>query len=250
MGKVGKDVFAEFILEKLKGCGVDTSGIKYAEKKSTSFTFAAINKRGERAFFHYTGANEELRFEDVDFSLIEGCKIFHVAGFYLMPQFDGEPVARVLQEAKKYGVTITLDTAWHSKVKNWQELIEPSLPYVDVILPAVEEARMFSKREKPADIASYLLSRGVKIVAIKMGGQGCYDPVEAVDTSGAGDAFVAGFLTGMIKGWSLRRTAEFANAVGALCVQDIGCTAGIKSLKETLSFMKKYSIDPKTERLS
>ena len=262
MGKVGKDVFAEFILEKLKGCGVDTSGIKYAEKKSTSFTFAAINKRGERAFFHYTGANEELRFEDVDFGLIEGCKIFHVAGFYLMPQFDGEPVARVLQEAKKYRVTITLDTAWNSKVKNWQELIEPSRPYVDVILPAIEEARMFSKREKPADIASYLLSRGVKIVAIKMGGQGCYVkdgeqefylpayPVEAVDTSGAGDAFVAGFLTGMIKGWSLRRTAEFANAVGALCVQDIGCTAGIKSLKETLSFMKKYSVDPKIERLS
>jgi len=254
MGKAGKDNFAEFILKKLEDHKVDASGIKYTEKKSTSFTFAAINKKGERAFFHYPGADEKLKFEDVDFNLIKGCKIFHLAGFYLMPHFDGEPIAKVLREVKKYGITTTLDTAWNSKVENWQELIEPCLPYVDVILPAIEEARMFSKRERESDIADYLLSRGVKVVALKMGGEGCYIkdrhqkfhlpayPIKAVDTSGAGDAFVAGFLAGMIKGLPLRQTAEFANAVAALCVQDIGCTAGVKSLKETLNFMEKYSI--------
>ncbi|RLE10206.1 hypothetical protein DRJ00_02085 [Candidatus Aerophobetes bacterium] len=62
---------------------------------------------------------------------------FHVAGFYLMLQFDGEPVARVLQEAKKYGVTITLDTAWNSKVKNWQELIEPSVFRISAVQEAL-----------------------------------------------------------------------------------------------------------------
>jgi len=54
-----------------------------------------------------------------------------------MPQFDGEPVARVLQEAKKYGVIITLDTAWNSKVKNWQEFIEPSVFRISAVQEAL-----------------------------------------------------------------------------------------------------------------
>lgn len=254
MGKIGRDIFGEFILKKLNDHRVDISGIKYTDKKSTSFTFAVINKKGERGFFHYIGADEELKFEDVDFNLIKECKILHVAGFYLMPQFEGGPIAKVLRETKKYGITTTLDTAWNSEVKNWQELIEPCLPYVDVILPAIEEAKMFTGKNREIDIANYLLDSGVKVVGLKMGKKGCYIksrkeeiylpayPVKVVDTSGAGDAFVVGFLMGMLKGWSLRRTAKFANAVGALCVQAIGCTAGIKSLKQTLNFMKNIPL--------
>jgi sugar/nucleoside kinase (ribokinase family) len=252
MGKVGRDSFADFILRILNDYKVDTSGIKQAEKRGTAFTFAAINKKGERGFFHYTGANEELTLEDINFNLIKGSKILHIAGSYLMPQFDGEPTAKVLQKAKEYGVTTSLDTAWNSTVKNWQKIIEPCLSYLDIILPAIEEARMFTGRNRKADIADYLLSYGLKVVGLKMGEKGCYIksrkeeiylpayPVKVVDTSGAGDAFAAGFLTGMVKGWPLKQTGQFANAVGALCVQAIGCTAGVKSLPETLTFMGKY----------
>jgi len=253
MGKVGRDSFADFILRILNNHKVDTSGIKRAEKRGTAFTFAAINKKGERGFFHYTGANEELKFEDIDFNLIKDSKILHIAGSYLMPQFDGEPTAKVLQKAREYGVTTSLDTAWNSTVKNWQELIKPCLPYIDVILPAIEEARMFAGKNREVDIADYLLDYGVKVVGLKMGKKGCYIksrkeeiylppyPVKVIDTSGAGDAFVAGFLTGMIKGWPLKQIGQFANAVGALCVQAIGCTAGVKSLPETLAFIEQYT---------
>jgi len=253
MGKVGRDSFADFILRILNNHKVDTSGIKQTEKRATAFTFAAINKKGERGFFHYTGANEELKLEDIDFNLIKDSQILHIAGSYLMPQFDGEPTAKVLQKAKEYGITTSLDTAWNSTVKNWQEMIESCLPHLDIILPAIEEARMFTGKSKEVDIADHLLGYGIKIVGLKMGGKGCYIksrkeeiylpayPVKVIDTSGAGDAFVAGFLTGMIKGWPLRQTGQFANATGALCVQHIGCTAGVKSLQETLAFMKKIN---------
>jgi len=171
---VGRDSFADFILRILNNHKVDTSGIKQTEKRATAFTFAAINKKGERGFFHYTGANEELKLEDIDFNLIKDSQILHIAGSYLMPQFDGEPTAKVLQKAKEYGITTSLDTAWNSTVKNWQEMIEPCLPHLDIILPAIEEARMFTGKSKEVDIADHLLGYGIKIVGLKMGGKGCY----------------------------------------------------------------------------
>ena len=129
------------------------------------------------------------------------------------------------------------------------ELLAPCLPYMDYAVPSIEEARMVTGRREPADVAKALMEYGVKIVGLKMGEEGCYIrsadeelripkyDVEAVDACGAGDAFSAGFLTGILKGWDLDKTGRFANAVGALCVTAIGATTGIRSLEETLAFM-------------
>ena len=252
IGKVGKDIFGDFLIKVLKKYDVDTSGIAYSQKRGTSFSFAMINKEGERSFLHYTGADEDLHLKDINLELIKDSRILHIAGFNLMPGFDGQPVANVLKQAKEYGITTSLDTAWNPRVKNWREIIEPSLPYLDIALPSIEEARMFTGKEKVEEIANFLLNYGVKIVGLKMGGEGCYlktkkeefripsYQIKVIDTSGAGDAFAAGFLTGIIKGWNLQKVGEFANAVGALCVQAIGCTTGVKNMDETLAFMNKF----------
>jgi sugar/nucleoside kinase (ribokinase family) len=63
--------------------------------------------------------------------------------------------------------------------------------------------------------------------------------VEAVDATGAGDAFAAGFIAGVYLGWPLRETARFANAVGALCVTGVGASGGVASMDETLAFMAR-----------
>lgn len=254
IGKVGKDIFGDFLIKILKKYDVDTSGITYSKQRRTSFSFAMINREGERSFLHYTGANEDLHLEDINFELIKDSRVLHIAGFNLMPGFDGEPVANVLKQAKEYGITTSLDTAWNPRVKNWKEMIKPSLSYLDIILPSIEEARIFSEKEKIKDVAQFFLDRGVKIVGLKMGKEGCYIktekgefsipsyPVKVIDTSGAGDAFAAGFLAGLIKGWDLQKTGYFANAVGALCVQAVGCTAGVKNMEETLIFMDKFPL--------
>ena len=67
-----------------------------------------------------------------------------------------------------------------------------------------------------------------------------YEVIKVIDTTGAGDSFAAGFITGKIKGWDLLFCGKFANAVGAQCVMDTGASTGIKSFDETLDFMKKY----------
>lgn len=248
MGKVGEDGFGDFVINNLKRNGVDTRGIRRTREANTSLTFVMIAPDGERSFLHYVGANGTIKLQDIDFDLIGGSKILHIGGFFLMPGFDGEPTAEVLRRAKEMGVTVSLDTCWDSR-GNWMKLLEPCLPYVDIFLPSIEEAKMLSGREDPEEISRFFLDYGVQIVGLKMGERGSYvrtkdeavrEPaykVDVVDATGAGDAFVAGFLAGYIMGWDLHRCVKLANATGAACVTAIGTTAGIKDLDQVMSII-------------
>lgn len=250
IGKVGNDPLGDFLVGFLQKSGVDARGVVRDPQVGTSGTMVMVHSDGERSFIHYLGANARLTEDDVDFGLLKGARILHVAGSFLMPGIDGEPTARVLQKARAMGLTTTLDTAWDSRGR-WMSLLKPCLPHLDYILPSIEEARMVTGRHEPPDVAQVLLDEGVGIVGLKMGEEGCYIrskdvelrlpkyDVQAVDAVGAGDCFVAGFLTGVIKGWDLEKTGRFANAVGASCVTAIGATTGVKSLDETLAFMER-----------
>ncbi|MGQ9625899.1 MAG: carbohydrate kinase family protein [Anaerolineae bacterium] len=250
MGMVGQDGFGDFVISELKKYGLNTAGVRRTSKANTSATMVMVDPDGERRFVHYIGANAELMEEDVDLELLRGAKILHVAGSLVMPKIDGQPTANILRRAKEMGLTTCLDTVWDAKGR-WMELIAPCLPHTDYFLPSLEEARMLAGRHSPPEVADVFLSCGVKVVGLKMGEAGCYIKtateelklpayeVKAVDATGAGDCFVAGFLTGIVKGWDLERTGRFANAAGAMCVTAIGATTGVRSLEETLIFMEK-----------
>jgi sugar/nucleoside kinase (ribokinase family) len=248
IGKVGADGFGDFVVSALGKHGADCGGIVRDDSNLTSATMVMVHSDGERSFIHYIGANAALTEHDVDFEVIKNTRILHVAGTFLMPGIDGEPTARVLKKARQMEVITSLDTCWDSR-GNWMKLLEPCLPYVDYAVPSIEEARMVTGKHGPSDVARVLMDKGVKTVALKMGNQGCYIrsadeeiflpiyKVDAVDAVGAGDAFAAGFLTGVVKGWALERTGKFANATGAFCVTAIGATTGIPDQKTIEEFI-------------
>ncbi len=246
MGKVGDDAFGDFILQELTGNGVNAAGIRQDIDVSTSFTFVAIASDGERTFYHYIGANGELREADLDWELISTVKILHIAGALVMPGFDGTPMASVLRTAKALGITTSLDTAYDATGK-WMETLEPCLPYVDIFMPSIVEAQHLTGLSDYRDISQFLRRNyGIDTVIIKMGENGSYAttpevehfapayPIDVVDATGAGDAYAAGFLAGTIMDWNLKATMELASATGAACVTAIGTTAGIQNLEETL----------------
>lgn len=250
IGKVGNDGFGDFLVQVLQKHGIDTRGVKRDEKEATSATMVMVHSDGERSFLHYIGANAALHLEDVDMDIVRQSKVLHVAGALVMPGIDGEPTAELLRRAKEMGIITSFDTVWNTS-SGWMNTVKPCLPYVDYMIPSIEEAKMLTGKEHPEDIAQVFLDHGVKVVGLKMGERGCYIrtadakisipryQVEAVDALGAGDAFAAGFLTGVVKGWDLEQTGRFANAVGALCVTALGATTGVRSLEETLDFMQK-----------
>lgn len=143
----------------------------------------------------------------------------------------------------------TLDTVWDDTGR-WMEQLSPVLPHVDVFLPSLAEARELSGETEPPAIARSLQKAGARTVALKMGDRGCLvmdkdgewfqSPafeVKAVDATGAGDAFVAGFLAGLRLGWELPRCADLGNATGALAVMDVGAAGATRSMADTLDFM-------------
>lgn len=248
--KVGNDPLGDFLVRTVAGQNVDVSSVKRDQEIGTSATMAMVDPDGERRFVHYIGANASLTLEDICLDLIDKSAILHVAYSFVMPGLDGQPMAKLLQHAHEAGVTTFLDCAWDAQGR-WLELIAPSLPFVDYLVPNLAEAQAITGLDNPADIAWFLIDQGVGTVAIKMGREGClvmagdsvphHFPaykVEVVDATGAGDAFAAGFVAGVYLDWPLDQTAKLANAVGALCVTGMGALGGVTSLSNTQKFME------------
>ena len=133
------------------------------------------------------------------------------------------------------------------------ETLEPCLHHVDIFMPGIVEAQQLTGMSECREIAQLFRNNyNIQTIAIKMGENGSYIstpetelsvpayPVNIVDATGAGDAYVAGFLAGTIMGWDLEATAELASATGAACVTAIGTTAGIQNLEETLKIAFSY----------
>lgn len=250
IARIGKDGFGDFIISQLKKYGIDTSGIKIDDNLKTSATIVAISKDGERSFWHYQGANSNLCLDDVSEELLRRTKILHIAGTNVLSSLDGKPTGILLEKAKKMGLITSLDTVWDAK-GNWLKNIDSSFPYLDYFLPNLEEARAMTKKENPKDIAKFFIDEGVKVVAIKMGERGSYVtngkeeyylpifPVEVKDTTGAGDAYVAGFLSGVLFGWDIKKCGILGNLIGAFCVKEIGASAGIPSIDEVFKILRE-----------
>ncbi len=245
LGKVGQDGFGEFLRLSLQREGVDDLGLVSDPAAASSATMVAVHSDGERTFMHHTGANAAFTLADVAWPIIDQADIVHVAGPFLMPQFIGADAAATLERAKQNGKITTLDTVWDFTGR-WMSVLAPALPFVDYLLPSLNEARELTGQSAPDDMARALLDCGVGVVGLKMGEDGAYVrtaqgeaftvpplSVPVVDALGAGDAWAAGFLCGLTRGWPLTKTARFANAVGACAVQALGATTGIRSFDQT-----------------
>lgn len=252
IGKVGRDGFGDLVRDILQSHGVETKGMVTDEKTATSATMVMIASDGERSFIHYTGANAEFIDADVNWDIVRGAKLLHVAGHFVMPKFDGVPCAETLKRARQMGLKTALDTVWDASGA-WMEKLQPVLPYIDYFVPSFHEARQcFPNLHTPQDVARAFQDEGVGVVALKMGEAGSYVrngneewllpayEVQSVDATGAGDAFAAGFLAGVVRGYDLEICGRLGNAVGACCVTQVGTVAGIRSLDETLKFIESH----------
>jgi len=253
IGKVGRDSFGDFVRGTLESHALDTRGVAASDKVATSSTMVIISSDAERSFIHYIGANADFTADDINWDLIKDAKLLHVAGHFIMPAFDGKPCAEVLKRAQKLGIKTSLDTAWDASGR-WMETLRPVLPHLDYFVPSFDEARQCvdAHLSAPRDVAQVFADAGVGTVALKMGERGSYvrdkdgtelqfPPyrVNAVDANGAGDAFAAGFLAGIMHGFDLETTAKLGNAAGACVVTQPGAVAGFRSLDETMEFIRQ-----------
>ncbi len=247
VGKVGDDNFGRFLVGALQAAGVDCAPVAIAKDGTpTPVSLVTAHSDAERSFLHAPGTNATLSPDDIAWEKLSGVKFFHVAGPQLLVALEGEPLAQVLKEAKRRGMTTVLDTVMNPRSQGWDALTL-SFPYLDWFVPSFEEIRALCGEDTLEGQLRACRDAGAKNVAIKCGSDGCFVaplggepftvpalPVTVVDTLGAGDSWCAGFLTGLLRGWELEKTARFANAVGASCVQALGAVTGIPTEKELL----------------
>lgn len=218
---------------------------------STAVTIALVNAKGERAFLHQPGVNRSALDGPVDFY---ACALptdkhwhYHLANPFALPAFR-EHASQSLLRANRLGATTSLDTGWDSKGR-WLEDLGPCLPLLDLLFVNDREAEHLTGHREAGQMASALHRLGARRVLLKLGEQGCLlsdeDDREVIpafhvpvrDTTGAGDAFVAGYLAGLRSGMTAIDAARFANAVAALSVQQSGSVAGLRSYEQTLQWM-------------
>jgi len=247
LGKLGTDHFGNIMADALRREWVDTSAIVRSAEAPTAFSFIMVPEDGQRRIYHTVGVNGTYGPADVPHDPIMRARVFHVAGAGLLPGLDGAPIVDLLRFAHAQGVLTSLDPVVRPGIA---DLILPCLPHLDVFLPNADESAYITGLTEPADQLRFYRDRGAWIVGIKDGSRGClisdgqstlrlgiYD-VPAKDTSGAGDAFVAGFLYGLARGWAMEQCARFATATAAFCVQAIGTTTAIPSAARVLEFME------------
>jgi sugar/nucleoside kinase (ribokinase family) len=244
-GCVGEDLFGDVLLREARARGVDTGAVRVCEEL-TSASVVLDASDGERTFLHNPGASGALTVDDVEVGLGQvRPRWLHVGGALVLPRLDGDPLAAVLEAAQARGVVTSLDPV-HDATGRWDRL-HPSLPHLDVICPNLVEARGISGRDSPEACAAWLRERGVGRVAIKLGRDGAFAmdaetsehvpplEVDAKDETGAGDAFAAGLVYGLLQDWPLASAVRLGNVVGAVSATAVGASTALPDLDEALA---------------
>jgi len=248
-GKIGDDSVGRLLLEDLRRLRVSTSNVLVDRKADTEVSTVIVYRDGNKA----SVVTEILPLKLSEFNVhkLIRSSAFHFAGYLFYPNLWRRDAPNLFKTAKKKGVLVSADPQM-SATGQWSKPFQRILPNLELLLLDEEEAKKVSRRKRIPEAIKHLLKKGTGTVAVKMGAKGCMigaaDELfsvpgfraESVSTIGAGDAFDAAFIYGLLHKWNLRRTAEFANVVGAISTTEYGCMTAIPKARVVERIRERY----------
>ena len=245
---LGKDAAGDMIVAALNSCGVDTGLILRTDEHPTPVTTMFVHEDGTRKSITNSAHRYNFHPEQNTERFIDAKGI--ILGSLFRAPFDDPMIIRsVFSASKAAGQLVFADT----KLPNFRSLkledIRDSLPLIDYVTPNEDEARYYTEKDTPEEMADVFLNRGVKNVIIKLGGKGCFYKntheslflpackIHAIDATGAGDNFIAGFASEILRGAANAEALRFANACGAICTTAVGAGTALKSREQVLRFL-------------
>jgi ribokinase len=244
IGKVADDHEGQLLINDFKREGVNTDGIVVANEGRSGVVTAYVDKKGERALYVHPSINDSLTFEQINLEYAKQARFLHLTSVDEKP-FQAQK--KLIEEVSDVKVSLDPGEIYARKgLTKLRSLIKKSF----VVLPSEGELKMLTgKRWKEG--AKMLVKKGAGIVAVKLGEKGCYvtdgkeahliEPfkVNVVDTTGAGDAFSAGFLYGLINGKDLYQCGRLGNFVASCCVTKVGARTGLPTLSDLKDILRK-----------
>ncbi len=250
---VGQDEAGNMIVGALSRIGVDTSLLVRSSDQTTPVTTMFVNDDGTRKSIT-NGAHRYNFHPERYISLFTGSGAVILGSLFRAPFDDPDIILSVLKGAKEAGCVTVVDT----KLPNFRFLtltdIAESLPFIDYIAPNEDEAKYYSGKTEPDEMADVFLAGGVRNVIIKLGSKGCYFKnrtgsvvlpacrINAVDATGAGDNFIAGFTCELLRGSTPEEAIRFANACGAICTTAVGAATALRNREQVLAFLDTQNI--------
>ncbi len=243
IGKIADDREGGLILEDFEREGVDTTGIIHGLGHSGQ-VMGFVDNAGDRALYIDSGANDTITIDEIEKEYVSQAHFLHLTSFVGDKSFHTQ---KQLLEILPENVKISLDPGALYAQKGLVEL-EPVIRKSYVVMPNAFELKLITGEADYCRGADALISRGAKIVAVKLGVDGCYVTdgrerfrieafkVKTVDTTGAGDAFCAGFLYGLLKNKSLYDCGRLGNFVASRSVMKMGARAALPYSKDLALF--------------
>ena len=257
--KLGNDAFGRFVIERLKSENVNIDHVWFDDKYSTGFQLKSKVLEGDPVvqYFRKGSAASHLNKTDFKEEYFLAAKHMHMTGIPLAISEEAREFANhALAFMKKNGRTVSFDTnlrpsLWSSQEEMTKHINEAAFQ-ADYVLPGITEGETLTGYKDPCDIASFYLEKGVKLVVIKLGGEGAFYKTASeegtvpgfkvekiIDTVGAGDGFVVGVISGLIDGLTIKESVIRGNAIGSLAVQAPGDNDGYPTKEKLLAYIKK-----------
>lgn len=238
IGKIANDNEGKLLLNDFKKENVNVEGISVAKKGISGIVFGFIDEEGNRALYVAPGVNDLLTFEEVNLEYARDTEFFHFTSFVGEKPFATQKkLLRTISDAK-----LSFDPG-ELYARRGLETLKPLFEKCYVFSPNENELKLLTGK-RYEEGSKILLKEGIKIVAVKLGRRGCYvtdgreshliapPDVERVDTTGAGDAFCAGFLYGLIKKRDLYECGKLGNFVATRCITKMGAREGLPTLSD------------------
>lgn len=257
MTLVGPDAFGTFVRDKLAAEGIDIAGVGVHRTAKTGVTFVSVGAHGERSFlfFRHPSADQMIADHDVDEALIRRARVVHVGSSTLAREPSRSATLKALELAKRAGCLVSTDPNWRPHL--WENpaeagpMLRELVSRCDVVKISDDELGPLAGVSDPEEGGAKLRALGCPLVVVTLGARGCYvdaaagrdflpgERVDVVDTTGAGDGFVAGLLATLAPAFAagkrpadlsldeVRAACRAGNKVGAAVVTRLGATTGL-----------------------
>lgn len=264
MGMVGEDGFGHFLAKTLRDAGVDVSPLLFTRQALTALAFVSLQANGEREFLFYRSPSADMLLapDDVDRSAIEKARAFHFGSISLISDSSRSATLHAVELARRSGKFITYDP--NLRLHIWPDAdaarrgMRLGLEHAGIVKIAEEEVTFLTGQDDPIAGARALWTDQTVFMAVTCGPAGCYwlTPdaqgkvpgfrVDAIDATGAGDAFMAGIIAGLLAGPAMPRDparldaiCRFANAAGALTATGRGAIPSLPTRAAVEAFLKE-----------
>ena len=240
VGKVANDREGALLLEDFRREHVNTAGIIHAKQGESGKIMGFVDEKGERALYIDSGVNDTIAIDEVKEAYASQTRFLHLTSFVGDLSFQTQKrFLQTLPETAK----VSFDPGALYARKGLDQL-EPIIRKSHLLIPNAKELNLITGEADYCRGADSLIGMGVRLVAVKLGADGCYVTdgrerhlieafkVETLDTTGAGDAFCAGFLYGLLNNKSPYDCGRLGNFVASRCVMKMGARAGLPRAKD------------------